>query len=124
MKPIEYPAWRYHKDHEPRLLHSDADHEKLPGEESDWHDNPTDAGVKLEVFEASGGYQKVRRVAGYVPESVEAKSEESQGEEIVRKQDVAEMSEDELREVLIAHGYSAKKVRGKSKEQLLALYAS
>jgi hypothetical protein len=150
-KPHEYPAWRYHKDHEPVMLKSDHEYEKLPGEKHEWHDNLIDAGIKVEVYEGNGGHHRVRKVKGYVPsahvEASEEKHEDRQGdvdphpkEDLAEaseekhedrqgdvdphpKEDLAEASEERLREILVSHGHKEAKLAKKSKEQLLKLFA-
>jgi hypothetical protein len=59
----------------------------------------------------------------HLDEPVEAAMDPS--EEAVDEKPVHEMSEEELREVLISkHGYNPKKLAKKSKEQLLAIFSS
>lgn len=41
-----YPAWRYHREHDPKLIHSEEE------ENPAWHDNPGKVG--LIPFEANG----------------------------------------------------------------------
>jgi hypothetical protein len=118
----EFPYWRYHKDHEPRLVSNEKDLEALPGGHEKWHDNPTDAGVKLEVHETHG-HQRIRRVAGYSPEKAKGAQEiEDQGHEPSKpEEDLSEASEARLREVLVKHGYPLEKLEKKSKKQLLKM---
>lgn len=119
----EFPFWRYHKDHEPRLIKNAEDYASIAGDFENWHDNPSDAGVKLEVYE-SHGHQRVRRVAGYHPEKAAAvhKELEDQGHEPSKpEEDLSEASESRLREVLVAHGYPLEKLEKKSKKQLLKM---
>lgn len=125
-QPLEYPAWRYHKVHEPVMLKSDEEFHKLPGKPGEWHDEPKKVGVKMEVFESSGGHQKVRRVKDYVaPEHEEqAAIVDDQGHVAAQpEEDLSKASDDRLREVLVSHGYPVEKVEGKSRKQLLKLLA-
>lgn len=55
-----FPTWKYHKDHEPKLVKSKEELEALPGGHEAWHDNPGHAGLKLEVRDV-GTVQKVMR---------------------------------------------------------------
>lgn len=122
MKPSEYPVWRYHKDHDPKLIQSEEDHEKL---DKDWHDNPTDACLKLEVYEG-GGHQRIRRVPDSKPQEVKPGDEGGDQGHVATKpeEDLSQVSEERLREILSSHGFPEKKLARKSREQLLAMLAS
>lgn len=127
-KEYEFPYWRYHKEHEPRIVKNEADLEALPGGIEEWHDNPTDAGVKMELHSTSGGHQQMRRVKDYVPEALKSNEEldaeassESQKVEVQPEEDISEASDERLREILVGHGYPKDKLDKKSRKQLLKM---
>lgn len=131
-KPIEYPAWRYHQDHEPVMVKSDEDYHKLPGDKKEWHDNLVDAKIAVEVYDQQG-VQKIRRIPGWKPEKVIKKSDdEIAAEELSKDQgqgeqspeeDLSKASDERLREVLIGHGYEASKLEKLSRKQLLKKFS-
>jgi hypothetical protein len=120
----EFPHWRYHKDHEPRLVKDESDADALPGGYEEWHDNPTAAeNHKFEVHEVNGR-QHVRRVKGFVPEKVDVDLSHEQGHvDSKPEENLAEASEERLREILVQHGYPSEKLEKKSKKQLLKMLA-
>lgn len=104
MKPKIYPCFRYHKDHEPKLLKSEADWTELGGSGKGWVDHPDKVnGVPKEEESPE------------LPEDSEPPSDSDLNDELGSK------SDEELREMLMSQGLPKKKLKGLSRPELIGM---